>query len=479
LFVQIVSIAVLAVVFLIATTRPINLGALALVATFAVGLLATGEDYKTVISGFPVDVFVLLFGVTYLFGIASVNGTIEWLVISAAKLVRENRAAIPWALFFLAAIPTTAGAAGPAGVALLAPIALRMAERHGINPRLAGLMVVNGSNAGNFSPLNVLGVIVNGTVQRNGLDVAPGWLWLGNFVFTLALGVATFVVFGGLDLVRESRRERAGAAVPARQAATAPAGATGSVGEPADPPATGPSDVDRPTAPAAAPGGASTAAVTAPPTAGAPTVAPAGRSDVDIPVSRVPRIATLVAIVAVAGGALVFDLDIGMLAVTAAVALHLLLPASSAGAMARVSWSTILLICGVVTYVALLQRMGTVKMIGDSVTGISVPLLAALLLCFIAAVTSAFASSIGVLGAMIPLAVPFLLAGTVPVTGVVIALAISATAVDATPFSSIGALTVASAPEGERERLYRGMLRWGFSMVLVAPLATWLLFVVL
>ena len=424
---QIVSIVVLAVVFVIGTVRPVNLGALALVATFGMGLLVVGEDYDTVISGFPIDVFVLLVGVTYLFGIASVNGTIEWLVTSAARLVRENRAAIPWVLFFLAAIPTTAGAAGPAGVALLAPIALRMAEKHDINPKLAGLMVVNGSNAGNFSPLNVLGVIVNGTVERNGLDVNPLWLWLGNFVFTLVLGAAAFVVFGGPELVREQRtRQTVGVGAPGEPAAEADAGD-------ADPPRW----------------------------------------------STVPLVATLTAIVAVAVGALVFDLDIGMLALVAAVLLTLFLPASSKGAVAKISWSTVLLICGVVTYIALLQRMGTVKMVGDSVTDISVPLLAALLLCFVAGITSAFASSIGVLGAIIPLAVPFLQTGSVTVTGVVIALAISATAVDATPFSSIGALTVASAPEPERERLYRGMIRWGFSMVVVAPVATWLVFVVI
>jgi Na+/H+ antiporter NhaD/arsenite permease-like protein len=423
---QIVSIVVLAIVFVVGTVRPVNLGALALVATFGMSLLVVGEDYDTAISGFPIDVFVLLVGVTYLFGIASVNGTIEWLVTSAARLVRENRVAIPWVLFFLAAIPTTAGAAGPAGVALLAPIALRMAEKHDINPRLAGLMVVNGSNAGNFSPLNVLGVIVNGTVERNGLDVSPLWLWLGNFVFTLVLGAASFAIFGGLELLRERKTARS---------------STEDTGDTED--TEGATDAD------------------------------------ESPWSTVPLVATLTVIVAVAAGALVFDLDIGMLALVGAVALHLFLPKSSAGAVGKISWSTVLLICGVVTYVALLQRMGTVKMVGDSVTDISAPLLAALLLCFIAAVTSAFASSIGVLGALIPLAVPFLLAGGVSVTGVVIALAISATAVDATPFSSIGALTVASAPEGERERLYRGLIRWGFSMVLVAPVATWLVFVVL
>lgn len=438
---QIISIVVLAVVFVIATVRPVNLGALALVATFGVGMLVVGEDYDTVISGFPIDVFVLLVGVTYLFGIASVNGTIEWLVTSAARLVRENRIAIPWVLFFLAAIPTTAGAAGPAGVALLAPIALRMAEKHNINPRLAGLMVVNGSNAGNFSPLNVLGVIVNGTVERNGLEVSPLWLWLGNFAFTIVLGAAAFAVFGGMDLLRERTARRGAVAVAADGDPT---------GTPADPPGAQP-----------------------PPTGTEEKAADTPRW------STAPLVATLTLIVAVAVGALVFDLDIGMLALIAAVALHLFLPRSSAGSVAKISWSTVLLICGVVTYVSLLQRMGTVKMVGESVSDISVPLLAALLLLFIAAITSAFASSIGVLGALIPLALPFLQTGSVTVTGVVIALAICATAVDATPFSSMGALTVASAPERERERLYRGMMRWGFSMVLVAPVATWLVFVVL
>lgn len=442
---QILSIAVLLVVFLIGTLRPVNLGALALVATFGVGLLVVHEDFDALIAGFPVDVFILLLGVTYLFGVATVNGTIEWLVNSAARLVRGNRAVIPWMLFFIAAIPTTAGAAGPACVALLAPIGLGMAAKYRIDSRLVGLMVVNGSNSGNFSPLNVLGVIVNGTVARNGIEVGPVWLWLGNFVFTVLLGAATYLVFGGVELIRQAR-SGAVAAEPV-------AAAVGGTGD-------GPS------------GGASGGAATAPgASASGATAGPDGGP------APVPLTLTLVSIVAVACGALVFGLDIGMLAVIAAVLLNLLLPSSSAGALARISWNTILLIGGIVTYVALLQRMGTVKLIGDSVASISAPLLAALLLCFIAGLTSAFASSIGVLGAMIPLAVPFLHGGSLAASGVVIALAISATAVDSTPFSSMGALTVASAPEAERDRLYRGMLRWGFSMVVVAPVATWVAFV--
>jgi hypothetical protein len=79
---------------------------------------------------------------------------------------------------------------------------------------------------------------------------------------------------------------------------------------------------------------------------------------------------------------------------------------------------------------------------------------------------------------LIPLAVPFLLAGQVGAVGVITALAISSSVVDSSPFSTSGALVTANAPEGQRDHVYRRLMRWGFSMVLVAPPITWLLLVV-
>lgn len=59
-----------------------------------------------------------------------------------------------------------------------------------------------------------------------------------------------------------------------------------------------------------------------------------------------------------------------------------------------------------------------------------------------------------------------------------IALSLSATVVDAAPFSTVGALVVANASDDERTRVYRGLLAWGAVMVVTAPIVTWLLFVV-
>jgi di/tricarboxylate transporter len=131
-----------------------------------------------------------------------------------------------------------------------------------------------------------------------------------------------------------------------------------------------------------------------------------------------------------------------------------------------------------VTYVAALQRYGTVEAVGQGIAGLGTPLVAGLLLCVVGAVTSAFASSAGILSALIPLAVPLLARGGINTTGLLLALAISATVVDATPFSTVGALVVANAEAEERAQVYRGLLLWGGVMVVTAPLLTWLIFIV-
>jgi Na+/H+ antiporter NhaD/arsenite permease-like protein len=195
------------------------------------------------------------------------------------------------------------------------------------------------------------------------------------------------------------------------------------------------------------------------------------------PPSAIPRLVTLAALVCVATASLAFGLAIGMLALIAAVALHLLFPGSSRGAERDIAWGVVLLVCGIVTYVAVLQRVGTVDAIGHAIAGLGVPLLGALLLCAVGALTSAFASSAGILGAMMMLAVPFIAQGGVNATGFVLALAVSATVVDSCPFSTAGALVVANTQPDERDRVYRALLVWGAAMVLTAPLATCFVFV--
>jgi di/tricarboxylate transporter len=193
---------------------------------------------------------------------------------------------------------------------------------------------------------------------------------------------------------------------------------------------------------------------------------------------RIEQVCTLIALLGVAIAAIGFDLNIGFLALGAAVVLQLIFPTSSGQADRKIAWGVVLLVCGIVTYVGALQRYGTVQAVGDAIASLNAPLLTALLICAVGAVTSAFASSAGILGAMIPLAVPFMARGDVATTGMVVALAVSATVVDSTPFSTVGALVVANTDDDERAKVYRGLLAWGAVMVVTAPIVSWLVFVV-
>lgn len=38
---------------------------------------------------------------------------------------------------------------------------------------------------------------------------------------------------------------------------------------------------------------------------------------------------------------------------------------------------------------------------------------------------------------------------------------------------------MANAPASQQQQLFKGMLRWGLSMILVAPAAAWLIFVLI
>jgi di/tricarboxylate transporter len=189
------------------------------------------------------------------------------------------------------------------------------------------------------------------------------------------------------------------------------------------------------------------------------------------------RILTLTGIAALVVIALTLDWDVGFVAVSIAVVLSLLMPHATKGAADKVAWPTVLLICGIVTYVALLQEMGTIDWLGKEVAGIGTPLLAALVICFIGGAVSAFASTTGILGALIPLAVPFLAQGEIGAVGMIIALSISSSVVDSSPFSTSGALVVANSPDDRREFVYKRLLQWGMSMIIVAPVTAWAIFV--
>jgi di/tricarboxylate transporter len=445
---EIVTIVALVVIFAIATFLPVNMGALAFVAAFVVGTVSVGLSTDEILGGFPADLVLTLIGVTYLFAIAQNNGTVDLLVRGAVRLVGGHIAAIPWIMFGVTALLTAIGALSPAAVAIIAPIALSFAARHGINPLLMGMMVIHGAQGGGFSPISVYGATVNGIVEKQGLPDSSVTVFLGSLFFNLAIALVLFFVFGGRQLLGRKVLVTA-AGNEALAAETVHSGATsGPVvrGHGAGPgPAVGGDDAvhtDRPQR------------------------------------ITVEQILTLVGLATLAVLALVFELDLGFVAITVAVVLALFSAQRHKGAVSQISWSTVLLIAGVLTFVFVLQEAGTIDYVGNAVTDLGAPLLVALLLAYIGGIVSAFASSTAIIGVAISLAVPFLLGGNIGAVGVVVALSVASTIVDVSPFSTNGALVLANAQDVDRDRFYKQLLAYSGIVVAAGPLVAWLVFVV-
>ncbi|HKS00719.1 MAG TPA: SLC13 family permease [Arthrobacter sp.] len=197
----VLSIIILAVMFLLATVLPLNMGALAFVGAFLLGSVVLGMSTSDILANFPGGLFLTIVGVTYLFAIAQNNGTIDLLVRGAVRMVGSKVALIPWVMFAITAVITAVGALSPAAVAIIAPIALSFAAKHKINPLMMGMMVIHGAQAGGFSPIAVYGVTVNGIIAKTDLEASPMAIFLASFVFNLAIAVVLFIVLGGSKLL--------------------------------------------------------------------------------------------------------------------------------------------------------------------------------------------------------------------------------------------------------------------------------------
>jgi di/tricarboxylate transporter len=426
-------------------------------------------------AGFPAELFLTLVGITYLFALAQNNGTIDWLVRLAVRAVGGRIAAIPWVMFAIAALLTAVGAVSPAAVAIIAPIALGFAAKYGINPLMMGLMVIHGAQGGGFSPISIYGGITNKIVQKAGLPISELTTAFVSLGVNFGVAVLLFVMFGGLKLMRQQKPGGAGLGMPmggfGTQVAVAAQGPQ--IYDDAEGESMTEEKLTRNRSPEALTsvniGGAGA-------TPGAtPVAAPATE---DAPVTM-QQMATVFGLIALAVATLVYKLDIGFVAITIGLLLSIMAPQVQKRAIGQVSWPEVMLIVGVSTYVGVMEKMGTISFVGTSVASLTSPLMVALLLCFVGAIVSAFASSTAVLGSLIPLAVPFLSAGTgVDPIGFIAAMAVASTIVDVSPFSTNGALVLANAQDVDRDRFYKQILGYSGIVVVVGPFLAWLVFVV-
>jgi di/tricarboxylate transporter len=411
------AIAIFVAVFAIATFRNIHLGILMLPAACAVGVWLAGMPLRDVVAGFPINILVLVAGVTYLFGIAQGNGTIDRLIQKVLAAVGSRRGLLPYVFYVITAGVASMGSS-QAGYVMI-PLAMPAARRSGVDPMVMAVALNSGMSTGGFAPTSLFGIVTASTARQAGIDLNPLTLLAAAMVANLALLVAAIWLFPASNVTtlrRDAENEPPPAAASARFASH--------------------------------------------------------------------QIVTLICIVSLILAVIIgfssgFTPDIGVIAFGFGAVLALVYPEAGAEAVRRIDWSTAFMVGGIVTFVGVLQRLDAVNLLGHAAMNAGTPLVAAFVICMIAGLVSAFASTAGILAALVPMAVPLATSGGVAGWALMSAMGVCASIVDASPFSTTGALIVATAAEDERPRLKSLLTRWGLSMVIVGPVVAALVLLLL
>lgn len=442
----IMSILALAIVVIISCVKEeIHPGILGIGFGILVGGIWAGMKGSAVIGLFPTSLFMILLGVTYLFAMAQVNGTMTKFTAYAVRLCKGNVALVPLIIFLITTFFTTIGPGNIASTALMAPVAMAIASRIGLSAFLMTLVVVGAANGAAFSPIAPTGIISNTIIADK---IAPAmaemasvnlsslaWKihWNSEIAQTI-INLTGFLALGGLTWLAKNKK--------------------------------GNLNIDE--------------------------IAPKPEPFTTKQKYTLTAIGLLLLLVLIPGipamkavlpaWLLNITSNVGTISFVLATILLLLEVAPPKDIIKAIPWSAILLVTGVTVLVTVMDKAGGLAAMVSIMSQVSTPVTINGWLGLVTGVISAYSSSSGVVCPMFLPMVPGLiqeLGGGDPVA-LISSINVGAHLVDSSPLSTLGALCIACAGEHENKtRLFRNLLIWGLSMSVVGAVACLLFFGVL
>ena len=387
-----------------------NTGLFAMCFAYILGCFVLGLKTKAVIAMWPISVFFVIFSVSLFYNFAMVNGTLEKMALLLLYRCRKFPRMLPYVLFFAAAFIAAIGAGFFAVLAVMAPVTLILCDKAKLD-KLVGAVAINcGALSGGDFMISGLGVIFRGLMDEVGFaEVSFNYtaaLFGISMVFSL-LFITLFLVVTG---TAKGQAETAEIVKP----------------EPFD---------------------------------------PKQRTNIILillmmlvvlifPILHIvfPKVAIITTLNS--------RVDVGLVAIVFAVIAMLLNLGDEKKVIAKLPWSTLIMISGVGMLIAVAVKAGTLdllsKWVGSNVPAMWVPVALAL----VGACMSFFSSTTGVVcPALFPLVPALAQATGVSPMIMFISIVIGAQSSAISPFSSGGSLILGScATEEDRTKLFPRLL---------------------
>lgn len=415
----ILSVSALLVVLLLAMFLKTNVGLLGMAFAFVIATIGNLE-ISDVIAGFPSDLFAILVGVTFLFGIAHQNGTLNVISRFCIRLVKGKAALLPFVFCAIGFVISSLGAGSITMTAMLYPIAMVIADKEKISPLMMASMLGLLAIAGDYSPVSVMGAMISGFYAQEGIFGLESRMFIAAAVIYGLIGFAIYLFMGGLKLWKRG---------------------SVNVGE----------------------------------------VAMMLEGEQNVKIEK-KHIFTLIGILLFVIGVIFFKYHTGLCALTVGIVLCMLKIGDEEQVIKNMPWQVILLVSGVTILVKVMQITGGVDLAVQALASISNQATLIPIVTFLGVLVGTFTSNMGVVfPAFIPMLTPLVdIVGGVNPSDLYTAFTVTSCLADISPLSTIGALALAAAtPAMDKTKLFRELLLLGLSMTIIGTAISWLLIPVL
>jgi len=396
--IEVISLIAIVVAIIIGFWKNINIGLIALFFSLFLGYYLGDIPINTIIGYWPLNLFFTTFGITLLFSIAKLNGTLEKISKTIIYQSKGRKVLIPILFYFLALVIASVGPGNISTSALLLPIGLAIAFSANISILLMSALIILGSIAGGLSPLAPNGIVALGLASANGVGDLGFHIYFNNVLVMTLFSTLVFIVLGGIKLRGKSVEiEKAGA------------------------------------------------------------------------FNRI-QIITLITVFILIAWVMIGKVNVGFAAFSLSAVLFLFKAADQNKAIQNVPWSSILLICGTAVLISVVSALGGVNLLTSFLASLMSKQTAVPILAILSGVMSIFSSAVGVvMPTLIPTTVSLAtdLGNVVTPTVLTITVAVASHIVTMSPFSTMGALAMASAPEHiDKKKLFKNLFIMAFCALL-------------
>ncbi len=196
--------ALLSLVFLLIAIflgffRKMNTGLLSIAFALVLGRMAGIADAE-IIKGFNASLFLMLLGVTYLFSLAQLNGTLDLLAQKVIALAGKRIYLIPIIIYVFSTILAAIGPGTVPTMAIMMVFSMALAAEMKISPVLLATLTALGATGGGVSPLAATGIIGINLCAEFGLTGIEKEFLLNGILASTIYAVIVYVLLGGYKL---------------------------------------------------------------------------------------------------------------------------------------------------------------------------------------------------------------------------------------------------------------------------------------